>query len=305
MLRFFFLLICLGSAGFIVYRGFQIITASQVLSAQIISPVADTISTSDAPKKVAGSLQQAVADALQGTKGTYGVVIMHLATKENYKKDQDKTFEAASLYKLWIMATVYTQIENGQLKEDDVLTQNISVLNQKFRIASGDAELTRGTISLTVEEALEKMITVSDNYAAMLLTEEIRLSQVALFLKKHEFTQSSVGTDGSTPTTTPLDTALFFEKLYNGELADKTNTEKMITLLKNQRLNNKLPKYLKKGTIIAHKTGELGMFTHDAGIVYTPKGNYIIAVLSESDIPKAAEDRIANISLNVFNYFNK
>ena len=99
--------------------------------------------------------------------------------------------------------------------------------------------------------------------------------------------------------------ALFFEKLYAGELATSENTEKMINLLKNQKLNNKLPKNLAKGVVIAHKTGEIGQFTHDAGVVYLADKNYIIAVLSKSEIPAAAEDRIANISKNVYEYFLK
>ena len=77
----------------------------------------------------------------------------------------------------------------------------------------------------------------------------------------------------------------------------------MLQLLKIQKLNNKIPRYLPKDTVVAHKTGELDPFTHDAGIVYTPNGNYIIVVLSKSDDPDLAENRIADISKNVFNYF--
>ena len=79
----------------------------------------------------------------------------------------------------------------------------------------------------------------------------------------------------------------------------------MLDLLKKQKLNNKLPANLPEGVEIAHKTGEIGYFTHDAGIVYTSKGDYIIVVLSQSDMPSAAEDRIASISKNVYDYFQK
>ena len=76
-------------------------------------------------------------------------------------------------------------------------------------------------------------------------------------------------------------------------------------MLKDQRLNRKLPADLPSNTVIAHKTGELGMFSHDAGIIYTPKGDYIIVVLSKSDTPAAAEKRIADISKAVYDYFLK
>ncbi len=77
----------------------------------------------------------------------------------------------------------------------------------------------------------------------------------------------------------------------------------MLVLLKKQRLNEKIPKYIPEGIAIAHKTGELDLFSHDAGIVYTPKDTYIIVVLSENDFRTEANEQIANISKNVYNYF--
>jgi beta-lactamase class A len=76
-----------------------------------------------------------------------------------------------------------------------------------------------------------------------------------------------------------------------------------LTLLKAQKLNNKLPKELPKNTVIAHKTGELDMVSHDAGIVYAQNGNYIIVVMSETSLPVAANERIADISKGVYEYF--
>ena len=98
---------------------------------------------------------------------------------------------------------------------------------------------------------------------------------------------------------------MFFEKLYRGELADKETSAKLLDLLNRQKLNNKLPRHLPSGTVIAHKTGELGRVSHDAGIVYTDKGEYIIVVLTESSAPLGAEERIADISKNVYTYFNR
>lgn len=85
-----------------------------------------------------------------------------------------------------------------------------------------------------------------------------------------------MGINGENPTTTSFDIALFFEKLYKGELANEENTQKMLDLLKKQELNNKLSKYLPEEIDVAHKTGEIGWFSHDAGIVYTNYGDYSI-----------------------------
>jgi beta-lactamase class A len=203
------------------------------------------------------------------------------------------------------MGTVFEQIQQGKLHEGDILSQDLSKLREKFHVATESGEPADQKITMTVGEALEKMITVSDNYAAWLLTEKIGLSNVSLYLKKNGFTHSKLGAVDGYPVTTAFDIMLFFEKLSKRELADKASTDKMITLLKRQRLNTKLPKYLPDEVVIAHKTGELEPFTHDAGIVYTNKGSYFIAVLSESTSRYQAEERIADVSEAAYIHFMK
>lgn len=245
-------------------------------------------------------LDQVVEKSLAGTTSTYGIAIKNLKTGENYYHRGDDMFDTASLYKVWIMATTFKQVKEGKLKEDQILEQDVKKLNDTFEIASEDAELTEGAVRHTVTDALDKMITLSDNYSALLLSHKIGISNVQKFLDEHGLTESHTG---QPPQTTASDMALFFEKLYRGELADDEYTAKMIDLLKKQKLNDTLPKYLPKHTKMAHKTGQLGYFAHDAGIVYINNGDYIIAVLSKSTSPDDAKDRIANISQVVYNYF--
>ncbi|MBI2086062.1 serine hydrolase [Candidatus Daviesbacteria bacterium] len=249
------------------------------------------------------SLEETVGNALEGTKGTYAIAVKNLKTGEKYYLDEHRVFETGSLYKLWIMAVVYQQIQNGQLTEDQVLSEDVATLNDKFNIDSDSAELTEGTITFTVRDALNQMITISHNYAALLLTEQIKLSSVATFLKDKGFSESIVGTNGESPTATASDIALFYEKLYKGELANKQYTDEMIGLLKNQQLNDGLPKYISDKSMVASKTGDIGWFKHDAGIVFTDRGDYIIVIMSESDNPQAAQERIALVSKAVFDYF--
>lgn len=251
------------------------------------------------------SLQNAVQSAMAGTQGSYGIYIKNLKTGEQYTLNPHQSYDTGSLYKLWIMATAYQQIQAGTLNADEVLSEDVSTLNAKFDIDQSEAELTDGTITMTVDQALNQMITISHNYAALLLTEKVKLSSVADFLKANNLTESEVGTDGSAPASTAADISLFLEKLYLGQLGNPDSTNKMISLLKAQKLNDKLPKKLPDQVEVAHKTGEIDYFSHDAGIVFSSNGDYIIVVLSQTDLPTAAEDRIADISLAVYNYFNQ
>lgn len=245
-------------------------------------------------------LKDVIDNSLKDSQGTYGIVVKNLKTGEYYYLNENKVFDPGSLYKLWVMAVTFQQLEKGTITDSEVLSQYIQELNNQFGIPSDAAELTDGAITLTVKDALEQMITISHNYAALLLIEKIGRPSIQDFLKNYGFSASKTG---DAVETTPKEIAVFLEKLYKGEFANPENTAKMIDLLKRQTKNEKLPKYLPVGTEIAHKTGEIDYFSHDAGTIYTPKGDYIIVVLSESDSPPGAEERIAEISKNVFRYF--
>ena len=277
---------------------------SDTLEARVLKPIASPIEKSiEAVQEVRESneLEKAILPLIQNEKGTYSVVVRNLKTNEFYNKDETKKYASASLYKLWTMATVFQQIKDGKLTMDKVVSADIAALNTAFQLGD-DAELKEGTITRTIQEALEQMITISHNYSAILLTYTIKNSSVRQFLISYHFTDSKTG---SPPTTTAQDIADYYETLYKGELISKEASDEMLAILKRQKLNDRIPKYLPKGTISAHKTGELGGVKHDAGIVFSDKGDYIIVLMSETAAPLKAAEVEANISKAVFEYFQK
>lgn len=275
----------------------------------LISPITSMLVNSNIPILNTDvdntQLRLTVQDVLIDASGEYAIVISNLKSGESYSFNEHKVFDSASLYKLWVMGAVYEQIQSGVWREYTLLSESVEVLNRGFNIASESAELSEGTISMPVKTALERMITISDNYSAHLLSWKLKSSKIIEYMKAKGFAKSTLGSLDALPTTTAYDIALFFEKLNKGQLASTEYSQKMISLLKAQQLNNKLPKLLPKEIVIAHKTGELGLTTHDAGIVYSAKGDYIIVVLSKSSRPKDAEVVISQISKAVFDYFEK
>lgn len=246
-------------------------------------------------------LKPIVQTQLKDAKGTYAVVIKNLENGIAYSYNEHDVFDSASLYKAWVMAVIYEKIEEGKLSEDEVLEKDIAALNREFGIPADLAEQTAGTTKYTVRDALRKMISISDNYASLLLTDEATYDGLDFFLMKHGLNESKTGQGEGVPQTSAYDAALFYELLYTGKLANKENTQKMIELLKTNEFKTVIPKYIP--VEVAHKTGALDEYSHDAGIVFTPKTDYIIALLSESGVPPAAEERMARISENVYQYF--
>lgn len=263
-----------------------------------------------APEKTKESkLSEITNQYIASEEGEYSVIIKNLKTGEEYKYNPNKKYDSASLYKLWVMAAVYQEIKDGKLNEDDVLSAEKSSLNDTLSTVtltptpvgftpdptSGEPE----KISMTVGEALEKMITVSDNYAAVLLSSKVGSKKIVNFIKDSKFTNSNYK---QPPQTSAQDISLFFESLYKGEIIDSDYSGLMIDLLKRQTLNDRIPKYL-NGVEVAHKTGELFGSKHDGGIVYSQNGDYIIVVLSDTKDYKKAVENIAKYSEAIYEYF--
>lgn len=298
--RFLVLVLVLAAAAFFISQFFISKISKRDQTSSLISPF---VVSGQKPQVKSKTLAEAVGRALEGTNGRYAVVIKNLKSGEAYFLNETQEFEAGSLYKLWVMGKAMENIQAGILKEDQILSDSIAGLNLIFGIDPEEAEQTSGTITLSVHDSINQMITISHNYAGLLLSKELKLSSVASYISEHGFLHSKVGVGEEAPVTTASDIASFFEKLYKGELTNEQYTQEMLDFLKRQQLNSKFPKYLPFGTVIAHKTGEIGWFSHDAGVVFTDKGDYIIVVLSESESPTGAEERIAAASKAVFEYF--
>lgn len=292
---FFLIVAALFTTTLFLLKSLKAQSAAQVLG-EIVSPIADEIAKSTVNND---ALTAVVKKSLEGSTGRYAVAIKNLETGEEYYQNKHLVYEAASLYKLWIMLTTFDQISTNKFSEDEVMKSRVEELNKKFDIASEAAELKDGEVEMTVGDALNRMITASHNYAALLLSAKVRLSNVNNQLIKYNLSESTL----NPPKTTAYDVMKYYELLYNGELIDEEYSRKMLNLLADQQLNDRIPKYLPQGVTIAHKTGEIGGFKHDAGIVYTPKGNYIIVILSRSEDPRGAAERQAQLSRDVYTYF--
>lgn len=262
------------------------------------------VSPTAAFKNINYELEQIVSKQLQNLPGEYGIAIIDLESDEYFLKNENKSFQSASLYKLWVMGTIMGQIKDSKIKEDTTLSADVDKLYEKFNLASPSAQ---ETIKISVDDAIEKMITVSDNTTALLLSSKAKLTNVRKFLAEYGLTGSRLGTKDTEPLTTAYDTALFFRKLYDGEIVNREYSEKMIGILKRQRLNKKIPKYLPEDVTVAHKTGELDGFSHDAGIVYTESGDFILVMLTKSKIKERedAEEVMSLLSRDVYEYFVK
>ncbi len=227
--------------------------------------------------------------------GRYGIILKNLKTNAIYQINPKDTFASASLYKLAVLYKTYDALEKGELQKDDMLSSDKITLDKMLTTEIGDDSSSTETVSLTVENALRAMITMSDNYSALLLAEKLGWQNIEDFLFSQGISGFNLTTD-ELPETTPEATKQILEKIYTNTAVSPSASAEMKLLLFGQRINDRIPKYLPDSVKVAHKTGEIDNFRHDAGIVLGKKNNYIFVFLSETPAPADAVENIADLS---------
>ena len=156
------------------------------------------------------------------------------------------------------------------------------------------------------------MITISSNFATNLVidyigSEDINSTMNSLGAKNINILRGVEDLKafdlGLNNTTTAFDLLSIYENLAKGKVINYDLSEEMIGILKKQKYDDIIPKYLPETVEVAHKDGWINGVRHDSGIVYANKEKvYILVLLSkklEDDIKGA--DILAKISLEIFN----
>lgn len=214
-------------------------------------------------------------------------------TTGNVISINERAQESASLIKLYVMGAVMQEIQNGNLEMND-----------------------------TTKHLLDEMITVSDNSATNELVRYLNkdhdhkkgMKKVNAFIKAqgfeytHEYNgleDTSLWYDADTKNTTSAkDCGRLLERIYRGEFISHLASRQMEELLLNQQVTYKIPSTIPSESRVANKTGETSDCENDAAIVYTPKGDYILCIMScEVSSKSSAVDSLQEMSSLIYSYF--
>src|SRR3990167_3302356 len=143
------------------------------------------------------------------------------------------------------------------------------------------------------------MITISDNYSAILLAQKLGWRETDLLMENEGFGEIDL-VSGDGPTVSARSIGALLEKIYSNKAVSADASVQMKELLFGQRVNDRIPKYLPSFAKVGHKTGELDQIRHDAGIIYGKNSNYIFVFLSETTQPLDASETIAKLSADIF-----
>jgi len=160
-----------------------------------------------------------------------------------------------------------------------------------------DGSFTAAGSVLTIDEALERAIVISDNAAALALIRRLGIPAIHATLEREGIALRFTA-DGAM--TTAAGIATFFGELVRGSLVSRAASSRMLARLSRQRVADRFPAAL-PGAVIAHKTGNLGFATHDAGIVRGPGGTPIVLVVLTWDSgEEEAIDLIREVAVLIY-----
>lgn len=237
------------------------------------------------------ALKNTLENMVSGYSGTWSIYVKDIGHNEYLSINNVQHF-SASLIKLYCAETAYDLMDKGIMDEtetiDRLMGEMISVSdNDAFNLmvmnCSGNNNHVEGRG--VIQEYIDKEGYVGTTITSMLVPTKYPAP-------------SSPGRNY----TTVEDCGLLMEKVYKKKCVSTKASEDFLGLLLNQTHINKIPAGLPEGTKCANKTGDTDEVQHDAAIVYSPGGDYIIAVMSTNC--GAAIPNIQNISNVVYKYFN-
>jgi beta-lactamase class A len=210
-------------------------------------------------------LHRTLDDIAKAHHGIVGYSVSNIDTGERLSLRGDETFPTASLIKVPILVTLYDLAAQKELSLDDPLT----VLKIDQVPGSGVLQFMHPGMTLSVNDAANLMIILSDNTATNILLDRVAIRRVwqkmeALGLphtKVHSKTFqrfTSVAMDSSVKyglgVTTPNEMAKLFELLAQGKAVNPVADSSMLAILANNADGEQMQRYVENLTV-PHKTG--------------------------------------------------
>ncbi len=249
--------------------------AQDVPVQEVQSTLAPSAPTPDPAVVNPARLKEAVFAPFRRVRGRFGIVVKDLSTGYEVRLNDHFPFEAASLYKLPVMYEVFKLRDLGYFS-----------LSEDLTIGFDDVSMDLGTLlwpagtRITIGTALERMVTISDNSGAFMLTKKVgtwRINDDADVLGMEE---THIHSDDLQ--TSAADMARLLEIIARGQAISPDTSAEMVQLMARQQVRDRIPALMPSEATIANKTGNWENAAHDVAIIYGPRSTLVIAFLADS-----------------------
>ncbi len=236
-------------------------------------------------------MNENILEMIKSIPGKVGFYYKNLITQDTLSFQDDIPLQAASVIKIPILIETFSRLQLKTISKTDIFT-----INKEDKLPScGALNYMHDGLQVTLEDLYTLMIILSDNTATNLLIKYLGMEQINTTLKNiglvhtklnrllFDSKQSALGIENYI---TAGEMGSLLEKMHLGELVSPEASSEMLDILKNQRLNGKIPFFVPGGIKIAHKTGEDSGITHDVAIVYAPQPFIVCFCSNDVDVPR-------------------
>jgi len=191
--------------------------------------------------------------------GTYGVSLRELSgQRRNASYRASTQYTTASTYKLFVAYSTLLRVESGQWHWSDPI--------------NGGRNLT---------QCFEDMIQLSDNECAVALLKKVTTKSLTEEAHAIGAVNTSFMVSNSIKSTAE-DESLLLSLLESGQiLSQQSSRDVWIASMRKNVYRQGIPKGI-TSAVVADKVGFLDAWLHDASIVYSPKGTYVLIIMTEN-----------------------
>ncbi|HEX9027150.1 MAG TPA: serine hydrolase [Clostridium sp.] len=253
-------------------------------------------------------LENELKEIIEKCDEDISMLVKNLSRNEillNY--NEEKIYPSASIIKIPIMIEALSKADDSQIP-----------LLSKIKIKDSDkvdfSIITEQNLAqCTFLELITWMIIDSDNTATNVLIDLLGMDKInerinSLGMKSTELQRKMMDfeaiKEGKNNSTSLKDMSVAMEGLYRGKIINKEVSKRAIDIMKNQRDNSMLKRYITDNVVVANKTGELDNLNNDVGIFYTKRSDYFIGIfVHKAQNNQKAREIIGKLSKKVYDYF--
>ena len=220
--------------------------------------------------------------------GDISLWYMDLSDGSTAAFNEDKPLVAASVIKLFIMAEAFRRFEDGSMSPDEEF-----VIEPSMKMPScGALTYMHDGLRVTAMDLVVLMIILSDNSATNILIDRLGIENINSLIDSIGATgcrlnrrlfDSAASRRGIQNYITAEGVGKLLKLIWDKQLISEKASEKMLSIMLDQRLNGKIPFFL--DCDVAHKTGEDDGTTHDAAIVMSEKPFILVMLSNNTNVP--------------------
>lgn len=232
--------------------------------------------------------------------GKIGYSLHHLKTGDRLDRLGDEQFPTASTIKLALLFAAMAKVEKGEIGYDD--TRELTEQDRQY--GTGLLHNYRAGTKVSLRDLLNLMITQSDNTATIMLGQWMGSEVINAWLDRHglkqtrllvpfpyrgrfEEAQAKGGKEWELlkvwgmGVTTPKEMRSLMEMILDGRAGTPAACNEMQRILSHQYYDDGIASQVPPWVSVASKHGSEDTTRSDVAIVYSPSGNYVLAIYTK------------------------